>query len=286
MRSIGDHKGHAALAALAARLRDMREDAGLMGRELAERAGWAASKVTRIELARQRPSADDLKTWARICKGSDQLPELLAAAKNIENLYLEHKRSTETGMKRLQDSFAGLWRDTTHFRVYEPHIIPGLFQTAEYAKAILTLTANRLGAPNDVAAALAARMKRQEVLYEGTRRFRVIIEEHALRVQVAEPRVMLGQLDRLLAVMSSPGCALGVIPMGVFRRHALPSEGFWIYDDSRAMVETRSAIITMTQKREIAIYADTFERLYASAVFGEVARVLINNAVLQQSEQL
>ncbi|WP_043641309.1 helix-turn-helix domain-containing protein [Nonomuraea candida] len=289
MRNIntGDQQtAHAALAALGTRLRDIREEAGLMGRELAERAGWSASKVTRIELAKQRPSQEDLKTWARICQASDQLQDLLSAAKNIESMYLEHKRSTATGMKRLQDSFGALWRDTTLFRVYEPHIVPGIFQTTEYAKAILALTANRLGTPDDLVAALDSRMKRQEVLYEGSRRFLVIVEEQVLRTQVAGPSVMLGQLDRLLAVMSSSACSLGVIPSTVPRREVLPSEGFWIYDDSRAIVETRSAIITVTQKREITIYADTFARLQRQAVYGEFARVLIRNAVLQQSEQL
>jgi transcriptional regulator with XRE-family HTH domain len=261
----------------------MRKDAGLQGKELADRAGWAASKVTRIELGRQRPTESDVAVWCRICGTEDQIPDLQASVRNIESLYMELRRSTAGGMRKLQDDFDQIWRSASLFRIYEPFIIPGLFQTAEYARAILAVTANRLGAPNDIEAALAARMRRQEVLYEGARRFLVVIEEHALRTVVADPGVMLGQYDRLLSVMGTQRCSLGIIPANAHRAYVLPSEGFWIYDESRAMVETRSAIVTITKAREIDIYADVFERLQRLAVYGPDARRLIMNATGMQS---
>ena len=54
--------------ALADQLRDIRLAAGLTGRELAARAGWhGGSKVSKIEHGIRPPSADDVRTWCRVC---------------------------------------------------------------------------------------------------------------------------------------------------------------------------------------------------------------------------
>lgn len=52
------------------RLRALRLDAGLTGKELADRLGWAASKVSRLEHGRQTASADDVGAWVMACGGA------------------------------------------------------------------------------------------------------------------------------------------------------------------------------------------------------------------------
>ncbi|MGN9782799.1 helix-turn-helix domain-containing protein [Nonomuraea sp. ZG12] len=272
------------LEALSARLRDIRQDAGLQGRELASLAGWHPSKVSRIELAKQRPSEEDIVSWCRHCGAVSQQDDLVTLVRTIEAMYVELRRKTKTGLKHFQESFTPLWQNTLRFRIYEPAIVPGLIQTEEYSRAVLTLTADRLGGVNDIDEAVAARAQRQSVLYERTKRFVALIEEQALLMYVGDPDVMLGQLDRLLAIMESPRFSLGIIPM-MRPRHAWPSEGFWIYDESTVMVETRSAVLTINQLREIAVYADVFERLKSSAAFGQDARDLIKLALQKHSAQ-
>ena len=57
------------------------------------------------------------------------------------------------------------------------------------------------------------------------------------------------------------------------------SPGFWIFDDERVLVETPTAELTITQPREIAVYARTFAELAAMAVYGSAARSLITAAI-------
>jgi transcriptional regulator with XRE-family HTH domain len=273
-----------ALAALGTRLREIRKAAGLLGRELAELAGWHPSKVTRIELAKQRPSEEDISVWCRICEASQDEPDLRAAVQSIESMYIDLRRTARTGLKPLQDSFNSLWGSTSTFRIYEPFIIPGLFQTATYARSILAFSADRLKAPDDIEAAVASRLARQEVLHEGDRRFISVIEEQALYSRLGDSSIMMGQLDRLMALMSSQRCSIGVIPM-MATRHVLPSEGFWIYDESKVMIETRSAIVTFTQPSDIQLYAEIFERLQRSAAYGPQARELIMTALRRHDQQ-
>ena len=57
------------------------------------------------------------------------------------------------------------------------------------------------------------------------------------------------------------------------------SPGFWIYDEERVIVETPSAQLTITQPREIAVYARTFAELSSMAVVGLAARRIITDAI-------
>ncbi|MGH8965436.1 MAG: helix-turn-helix domain-containing protein, partial [Actinomycetes bacterium] len=57
---------HQAREALGQRLRDIRKDARLTGRQLAESAGWHSSKVSKIEYGRQTPAEDDIRVWCRL----------------------------------------------------------------------------------------------------------------------------------------------------------------------------------------------------------------------------
>jgi transcriptional regulator with XRE-family HTH domain len=263
--------------ALGVRLREIRKDAGLTGRALADRIGWHFTKVSRIENGGQTPSEQGIRAWCVACGAEDQIPDLVASVRGIESMYLEWRRQTRAGMKRLMLSSVPLYERTKLFRIYEHNIIPGLFQTAEYSAAMLRYFIDFLRTPDDLEAAVEARMERQRVMYTGDRRFMAVIEEQALLKRVGDAGTMAGQLDRLLAVMSLPRVSLGIIPLG--GRNAFPSVGFWMYDDTLVGIETPTASIEVTQPREIAMYARMFEQLKASAVYGQPARDLMSRAI-------
>jgi transcriptional regulator with XRE-family HTH domain len=260
------------------RLREIRKGAGLTARDLAIAFGCHFSKISRIENGVQAPSEANIKAWCRACNAERQIPDLIATARAIESMYVEWRRQTRAGMKRLMLTPVPLYERTTLFRIYEHSSIPGLFQTAEYSAAILTYFIEFLDAPNDLDAALRARMERQKIIYFGNRRFVVVLEENALRARVGSPETMAGQLDRLLATISLPRVSLGIIPHVALRR-TFTQVGFWIYDNAMVGVETPTAKLEITQPREIQLYAGMFEHLRKSAVYGAQARALINRAV-------
>jgi len=271
--------GHSQQAreALGARLREMRLDAGLTARALAQLAGWHFTKVSKLEHGTRRPSPDDIRAWCRCCRAEDQVIDLIATARGIDAMYTEWRAQTRTGMRYLQDSVRPLYEQTRLFRVYEPTLIPGLLNTAGYAAAIVGFWAGLMSLPADMGTAVAARMDRQSVLYAGKRRFLFVIEEQALRTRVGGAEVMAGQLDRLLALMSLPTISLGIIP-GTGDRYALAQGGFWIFDQTRVQVETVSAGLDISQPAEISLYTQVFDLLQRAAVYGQGARELIGRA--------
>ena len=143
-----------ALDALAARLREIRKDAELTARQVAQAAGWHESKCSRIEHARSIPSPADVRAWCEICGVPDQAADLTAALRTIESMYVEWRRMVRSGMRRLQEAPLPLYERTRLFRIYEPGVIPGLFQTAEYARARMGRIVEFSGIPNDLNAAV------------------------------------------------------------------------------------------------------------------------------------
>jgi len=200
---------------------------------------------------------------------------LIATVRAVESAYLEFRRQSRAGMKRvLGPHTLKRYEQTKVFRIYEHNVIPGLFQTVEYSAAMLSFWIKFLDTPNDVEDAVAVRVERQQVLYGGGKRFVALIEEQALRTWFGTAETQAGQLGRLLELMSLPNVSLGIIPL-MTERLAVGSAGFWIFDDTLVALETPTASIEITQPQEIQLYARMFEALKTAAVYGRDARSLI-----------
>ncbi|WP_236243797.1 helix-turn-helix transcriptional regulator [Streptomyces sp. CC228A] len=264
--------------ALAKRLADLCRDAGLTGLDLAERCGWSRSKSSRIMNAKTPPSADDIRAWCQACGAEDQTEDLIASLRTAEGMWVDWRRMERAGLKQAQEARLPLYQRTRRFRSYSSWLVPGMIQTQPYTTAALQAIQRRRGLVDDVADAVAARMERQRVLYEGDRRFAFLVEESVLRAGIGGAEVMSGQLGHLIAIASLPNVSLGVVPMRPDRER-WPAEGFWIYDTAQVNVELISGYLTITQPSEVAMYAETFAELAALAVYGAAARGLITSAL-------
>lgn len=268
---------HEARNALGKRLRELRQAAGYSGRQLAGLLAWPPSKISKLENGRQTPTDDDIRAWTA-ATGSDETEALLTSLHTLEIQHGEWQRILRTGLKPRQREHIGWDQKTHHFRAFEATVIPGLLQTAEYARARFTEGIRRLRVPNDVDEAVAARVQRQGILYRSDKRFHFVLTEAALRFRLCPTDVMLGQLDRLISLSQLPNMRLGVI--GFETQYAIsPWHGFWIYDNERVLVETLSAALDLRQPQEIELYGSAFEQLAAVASYGRPARAVINRVI-------
>jgi transcriptional regulator with XRE-family HTH domain len=268
----------AAREALAARLTHLRLDAGLNGRELSARCGWHPAKTTRIQNGEAQPTAADIRAWCAACDAAEQAADLIATARAVDSMYLEWRRVHCAGITRSQEEFRQLHERMTICRAYCSNVVPGFLQTADYATALLSSITRFQGTPDDVADAVAARLARSRYLYEGRRRYVVLLEEWVLRSRVGGAAATAGQLRHLLAVQRLPSLALGIIPFTATRT-VWPLEGFYVYDNERALVETLTAEVNVTQPREVADYLRAHRQLAEMAVYGDTARELIEAAL-------
>lgn len=283
------HSLQQARQALGQQLRDLRKDAGLTGRGLATLAGWHSSKVSKIEYGKQTPSEDDIRVWCGHTKAEQHVPDLIAAVRNIESMYVEWRRMLSTGTRRRQNASRRLEAGTKLLRWYEPVLIPGILHTAEYAREVMRQVIDFYDIPDDLDVGVAERLERQTILYRGDHRFHFILAEQALLTTVGGVDTMIGQLDRLLAAMSLPRVAFGIIPSRAAYR--TPTNQFIMFDNRLVHVETISAELSITQPQEIAAYAKAFQQLAEQAVIGPAARALIVAALdelhaMQNEDQL
>lgn len=265
--------------ALGGRLREVRKDAGMTARALAESTAQHYTRISKIENGVQLPTQADIRAWCAACAAEDQVADLVATLRSVESAYLELRRQSRAGMKRAVGAHTSvLYARTRVFRIYEHNVVPGLFQTAEYCAAMLSFWFRFLDAPDDLGAAIAVRMERQRVLYESGRRFTCVLEEQALRTWFGTAATQAGQLDRVLAVMSLPNVSLGIIPL-MTEREVVGSAGFWLFDDEVVALETPTASIEVTRPDECKLYARMFDALRASSVHGAAARSLVLTAI-------
>jgi hypothetical protein len=264
---------------LAERLRDIRLDADLTARALSAAAGWHEAKTSRIESANQAPSKADIQTWCRVCGADREIPDLIAASRAADSMYVEWRRLNPAGLRRAQESRRPLYERTRFFKAYCSAVVPGFLQTPGYAAALLSAITMFRGTPDDVHEAVTARMSRNRMLSSGAHRFALLVEETVLRYRLGSTEVMAAQLTDLLKATALPSVSLGVIPFTASPRPVWPLESFTIFDDERVHVELLSAQVTVTAPSEITLYVRAFERLAELAVHGPEARVLITAAI-------
>jgi transcriptional regulator with XRE-family HTH domain len=272
-----------ARAALGARLRELRVGAKLSGVDLAAAAGWHSSKVSRLEKGDRPPSEGDLYAWCEHTGRLEVLDDLIATSRNLRAAYLEWQRTLAAGHAHRQHQSIDLEARTRRIRWFSPDVIPGLLQTEDYARAVLTACIAITGGRDDLDAAISARMARQHILRHGARRIHMIIGETALYRTAGTDEVMAGQLQRLLDELDNPRLLIGIIPIWAHYRCPTTSN-FVIYDREQAITETISAELTITRPSEIALHERTFALLAEQAVTGTAAADLITTAARRREE--
>jgi hypothetical protein len=112
---------------------------------------------------------------------------------------------------------------------YHAALIPGLFQTAEYAGLVIRAAEGARATEEKIARWVELRMRRQQTLSEsGTARIAAIVDEGALRRRVGGPMVMRAQLAHLAEAARRPGVEIRVLPTDVCLHGGLHGS-FWLF---------------------------------------------------------
>ncbi|GEB51027.1 MULTISPECIES: helix-turn-helix domain-containing protein [Streptomyces] len=267
----------AARIALGARMRELRVEAGLNGRGIAARLGWQASKVSRLENGKQTPGARDLAEWAQAVGRPDTLPELKGRLRGMETRYRTWRRQLAAGHLPRQEAGIAETQRTRVVRGFEASVIPGMFQTADYARGVLSRYADFRTTPRDTEAAVNARIRRQEALYRPGREFRMLVWEGAFYVLLCPREVLAAQLDRLISLLGLANVSLGVVPFGAPLTIA-PGDGFSIYDERLVVSETWNLEMWLEESDDIAFFSKVWAAMDEAAVYGHRAHRLIARA--------
>ncbi|MGF7238154.1 MAG: helix-turn-helix domain-containing protein [Frankia sp.] len=178
---------------LRSELRTAREACGKTQREVAAAMDWSASKLIRIETGAVNISTNDLRAL---------LNHYEADQDKIENLVRTARASREPPRWNIYRdvatpeyiSFLGCESSASVIRNFEPLLIPGLLQTEEYARQVITAVEE----PQKVDALVDLRTQRQEVLTrENPPDTHFILDEAVISRIVGGPAVMRRQVRHL-----------------------------------------------------------------------------------------
>jgi hypothetical protein len=212
---------------LGSHLRELRERAGVSRTD----AGWAIraseSKISRLELGRvgfkERDVADLLSLYGvSEARERDRLLELAREA-NHPGWWQRYGDVTPEWF----DAYLGLEATAELIRTYEIQFVPGLLQTAAYARAVAQLDPSRTSSTSrgpsqavsahsagDVERVVALRTRRQRVLdREPPLRLWAVIEESVLHRPIGGTEVLRDQLVALREAIARPNIIIQIVPL-------------------------------------------------------------------------
>jgi transcriptional regulator with XRE-family HTH domain len=250
---------------LGSQLRMLREARGITREEAGYAIRASGSKISRMELGRvsfkERDVTDLLNLYG---VDEDEAATLVELAIQANSPGWWHKYGDV-----LPDWFqvyVGLEEAASLIRLYEVQFVPGLLQTADYARAVV-----RLGqpgaAPEEIERRVSLRLGRQELLTKpGGPRLWAIVDEAALRRPIGGKEVMRSQLVQLIEATEEPQVTLQVMP---FRTggHAAEAGAFTIMRFPEpdlpdvVYLEQLTSALYLDKRDDVEKYTEVMERL-------------------------
>jgi transcriptional regulator with XRE-family HTH domain len=256
---------------LGSELRRLREDHSIKLEEVAERLGVAASTLSRIETGKAPTKSVYLTAMLEMYGVTDpaqrQVLVDMAREGHRKGWWSVYDDVLPTGF----GIYVGLEAEAAGLRSFEGEAVQGLFQTPDYARAILREVQVR-DTDEQVERLVDLRMKRQEVLDRNPPLdVWMILDEAVVRRTIGGPEVMRDQLARLVEASKKPNVTLQVLPFstgshaglrGPFSILEFPERA----DPDVAYVESVAGIIYLEKEREVRTAAEAFDRLRAAAL--------------------
>src|SRR5579884_2895801 len=176
------------LAIFGAELRALRINAGLSIQQLAERVRCPVPMLEAIEAGHQMPSAPLVRGFEHVFRNPGTLARIAAHFPDL-SLPASYRPYHNVELQALA------------VRVCEHSLIPGILQTTEYARLVLS---TKVGAtPDQIESRVQARMARQVLTSQGTK-VHALVDEAALRRPIGGPDVMYDQLAKLDGLFERP----------------------------------------------------------------------------------
>jgi transcriptional regulator with XRE-family HTH domain len=255
---------------LGSQLRKLREDRGISREQAGYEIRASASKISRIELGRvalKERDVADLLTLYQVTGEAERAPLLaLADAANIRGWWHRYGDLLADWFQ----PYLGLEEAASIIRTYQVQFVPGLLQTPDYARAVITA-----GDPDAPAAEIdrrvAMRMARQELLTRPSPpRLWAVIDEAALHRPIGSNDIMRDQLQALIRKVRLDHIIVQVMPFR-FGAHAAEAGAFSILRFPEPdlpdviYLEHLTSAIYLDKRRDVDPYLQAMERLCAQA---------------------
>ncbi|GLW07435.1 transcriptional regulator [Microtetraspora sp. NBRC 13810] len=258
----------------------MREDSGLTPEAAAAQLGWNRSKISRIETGRTRASTADV---AAVCDLYGVDTSVRAAL--IELAKEARRRGWWTAYADVfTGSYVGLEDEASVIRQWEVQLVPGLLQTENYARAVISAGRPDPQDPDDIHKRVTGRMARRALLSRpDAPQLCAVLDEGVVHRPIGGRDLMREQLEALLITMRRPNVTVRILPFSV-GAHAGLEGTFTILsfaedvDPDVAYVEGTAGDVYVEGSEQVERYKVAFERICDAALSPEESHGLITEA--------
>lgn len=270
--------GDEALARLALgdMIRRARQSRGLNQSDLARSIYASQPDVSNIETGVktiERRQLDQILDVLDIRQ--DGRSEFMAQFRMLATSPTSYRYIQTHGVARKQDEIAGYEASAAKLSVYEPTLVPGLLQTARYARELFS----SIGVPDEmILDAVESRMRRQRIVSEDGRQIHLLMAEAALYSAPGPDSVRREQLRTLRVYVTADSPQVGIIPTV----HGFPPRtgtAFIIVNDALVSAETVVSEQQITDPEDVEAFVRLHSELETRASYGAAALPLIENAL-------
>jgi transcriptional regulator with XRE-family HTH domain len=188
-------------AFLGSELTRARKAAGFSSQDaLAARLGFDRTVIAKAETGDRPPSDEVLDTWCEACSLDREMFGRWAA----------FARRTDGPIPSWFESWLEAERAAHTLRLWSPILVPGLLQTAEYARALFIAAAEDADRAEEM---VTARLDRQASLDRpGPPHVIAVLDEAVLHRLIGTPAIMHDQLTHLAEVSKRSNISVEVVP--------------------------------------------------------------------------
>ncbi|WP_376731483.1 helix-turn-helix domain-containing protein [Streptomyces broussonetiae] len=250
----------------------LREAAGLTQAELGARVGYGEAQIASVEQGRRIPKPELVDAVDRVVGGGG----VLAAMKG------EVEKARYPGFFR---QYASLEAQATKLNAYSSHVVKGLLQTEEYARAVFEMWRPILD-PETVEQRLAARLDRQKLFTKRpTPLMSFVIEEVVLRRPLGGRAVMQGQLEQLLLYGHERNVEIQVMPTRCDEHAGMAGPFTLLQIGERrrmAYMEVQGESALRSDPKKVGVLESTYGTLRAQALTPRASLAFIEQLLGEQ----
>lgn len=276
-------------------LRDLRGKARLTVRAAATELEWSEAKIWRIETGQTSMRSLDVEAICRAYGADGDLTQaLMGLARETKGRGWWH--SYGDVIPEWFDLYIGLEEAASELHWYEAELVPGLFQTADYARSLIRADNPDMG-EEEIEGRVHVRIARQGLLTRvtATPTVDVALNEAVLRRPVGGREVMAGQLGRLVEVTEYPNVSMRVVPFEAGLHRGLMSGPFVMLrfpgnEDGResepptVYVDGFTGALYLDKPKELERYNEAFNSIWGSALDDANSRRLLEQAARELSK--
>jgi transcriptional regulator with XRE-family HTH domain len=248
---------------LGARLRALRSEQGLTVEQVAELLLCSPSKVSRMETGQRGATLRDVRDLCRIYEVTD--------ASQVEHMMQLVREGKQQAWWQSYDldvyaTYVGLEQAAATLSYYQSTIVPGLLQTAEYARAMHGGSMPAEFSSERANELVEVRIRRQQVLTrDPALQLLAVLDEAVLHREVGGPAVMAAQLRHLITTANLPNVTLQVIPYSAGAHPAMENMfniiEFGDVAPRVVYVEGLMGWLFIEREHDVARYAEVFKYL-------------------------